>query len=162
MKLTLQIGRDNDILRKVSTKIKDFELHTFKKIWNEMIKYLKNPKNAWIWLAWPQIWINKRIIAVWLPDNEEVDSYPIIYMLNPEILTLSENMIQSEEWCLSLPGLRWMVMRHDSLEVEWTDENKKKFKKKFSWFAARVIQHEIDHLNGIMICDKFISNSWNN
>ncbi len=162
MKLILQIGRDNDILRKVSTKIKDFELYTFKKIWNEMIKYLKNPKNAWIWLAWPQIWINKRIIAVWLPDNEEVDNYPIIYMLNPEILTLSENMIQSEEWCLSLPNLKWMVMRHDSLEVEWIDENKKKFKKKFSWFTARVIQHEIDHLNGIMICDKFISNPWNN
>lgn len=156
MKITLEIGQNNPILRKKSVPIKKHELHIFKKIGENMVNYIKNPKNQWIWLAWPQIWLDKRIIVVWTPKKDTDEAYQVIYMVNPVILANNGEMSAAEEGCLSLPWLRWNVMRYNEIEVEWIDGTGKKMRKKCSWLWARVIQHEIDHLDGIMICDKFL------
>jgi len=92
-----------------------------------------------------QIGIHKRI--AWL----EVDGQEIV-LVNPEILKKSEKLIVEIESCLSIPVLKIPVRRFESIQVKinsFTGEVKI-----FSGFIARVIQHEIDHFNGILITDK--------
>lgn len=73
----------------------------------------------------------------------------IIPMVNPVILK-KEKSYETEECCLSLIGFR-KTMRYETIEVEYFDRNFKKHKEKFNGFTAQIIQHEIDHCNGIII-----------
>ncbi len=75
------------------------------------------------------------------------ESYPIITMINPVILKKSKETDIDEEGCLSLPGITGNVERSKVIEVEWIDIKGRKMKKKIVGFGARVIQHEVDHLN---------------
>jgi peptide deformylase len=156
MKLSLQTWQDNHILRKISESVKPQELHTIRVLGQSMLAYVKNPKHWWIGLAAPQIGINKRIVVVWLPEKKWDEKYPIVLMINPIITKKWWDTDEDEEWCLSLPWLLGKVTRSTSVEIEWIDIKGKKMKKKVTGYGARVIQHEIDHLDGILICDKFI------
>lgn len=88
--------------------------------------------------------------------KRDEDQYSIILMINPVITTKSAETDVDEEGCLSLPGLTGNVERSTSIGLEWTDIKGKKMKKAISGYGARVIQHEVDHLDGVMICDKFL------
>ncbi len=77
-------------------------------------------------------------------------------MINPIILEKSKEKDVDEEGCLSLPGITGRVERSTSIEVEWMDIKGRKMKKKIAGFGARVVQHEVDHLDGILISDKFL------
>jgi len=156
MKLSIQTWKDNSILRTPSTPVKNQELHSYRVLAESMLAYIKNPKHGWIGLAAPQVGINKRIIIVGLPEKKDDETYPIIVMINPVITKKSAEKAHDEEWCLSLPGLLGQVERSTEIEVEWIDIKGKKMKKNIKWYGARVVQHEIDHLDGVMICDKFL------
>ena len=73
----------------------------------------------------------------------------IIPMVNP-VIVKRENSYETEESCLSLTGVR-KTERYESIEVEYLDKKFKKRRDKFSGFVAQIIQHEIDHCNGIII-----------
>jgi peptide deformylase len=73
--------------------------------------------------------------------------------INPEIIKLSKKTELIEEGCLSLPNIFIQVKRALSLKIKAIDENGKSFKIKAKDMLARAIQHEFDHLNGILICD---------
>ena len=73
----------------------------------------------------------------------------IIPMVNP-VITKKKNLYETEESCLSLTGFR-KTNRYESIEVEYLDRNFKKHKYTFTGFTAQIIQHEIDHFNGIII-----------
>jgi peptide deformylase len=77
-------------------------------------------------------------------------------MINPVILSKSPEMAIDEEGCLSLPWITGNVERCVAIEVEWIDIKGRKMKKKVAGFWARVIQHEVDHLDWILITDKFL------
>lgn len=77
-------------------------------------------------------------------------------MINPEILEQSQDMTVEEEACLSLPDLRGNVARHKKITVAYLDENGKPKVKKYNDFDAIIIQHEIDHLDGILFIDKMV------
>lgn len=156
MKLTIQTGQDNPVLREKSTPVKVHELHLYRTLGESMVTYIKNPKHKGIGLAAPQVGVNKRIIVVWLPNKRDDDSYSIILMINPEITQKSAQTDTDEEWCLSLPWLLGNVLRSTSIELEWIDIRGRKMKKTITGYGARVVQHEIDHLDGVMICDKFL------
>lgn len=156
MKLTIQTWKDNPILRTKSAPVKPTELHAFRVLGESMLAYIKNPKHKGIGLAAPQVGVNKRIVVVGLPKEKDDETYPIILMLNPIITAKSKETHIDEEGCLSLPGLVGNVERSTSIEIEWIDLKGKKMKKNISWYGAKVIQHEVDHLDGIMICDKFL------
>jgi peptide deformylase len=64
MKLTIQTGQDNPVLREESTPVKTSELHLYRKLGESMVAYIKNPKHKGIGLAAPQVGVNKRIIVV--------------------------------------------------------------------------------------------------
>lgn len=98
-------------------------------------------------LAAPQVGVAKRIIII---DDEEKG---VIALINPEIIEKEGEMI-GEEGCLSLPELYAQVKRFARIKVEGLDLNGEKITIEAEDLLARVIQHEIDHLNGILFIDK--------
>ena len=74
--------------------------------------------------------------------------------INPEILEFSEELWDYEEGCLSVPGIREMVTRPRTIKVKYLDDRGVEHVEVFTDYAARVFQHEIDHLNGIFFVDR--------
>ncbi len=109
-----------------------------------------------IGLAAPQI--GKPIRLLVIDANPMGASFPECkgfktVMINAKITQESEEFCTEEEGCLSLPGIHESVSRPQSISIEYFDENFKHQKKSFSGFAARVIQHEYDHLEGMLFTD---------
>lgn len=154
--LKIEIWKENTILRTVSEEIKQNEFNTYLKLWRDMIKYIKNPDNHWVWLAAPQVWYNKRLIVVCLLKDRDDENFPTVMMINPKILSSSKELETENEGCLSVPWEKWDVERCKSLKLSYIDENKKERIIVLSWVSARIVQHEIDHLNGILFTDKII------
>lgn len=151
----VQTGLNNPILREKSINIErvDQDLIDFSK---DLISYMYN--NDWVGLAAPQLGKNIRIIATTQWDMKEWKEKFIseTIMINPIFLWKSKEMIISEEACISLPNEIWDVQRHQSVHVEYMDIKGYKQKKKFKNFNAVVVQHEMDHLDGILFVDKIL------
>lgn len=154
--LQVETWLNNEILRKRSEEIKPNEIKKYEKLGNEMIKYIKNPKNGWVGLAAPQIGVNKRIVVVSLLKDREDEDFKTIMMINPEILEHSEITDKEEEWCLSVPWETGKVERYLSIKLSYLDNKGKQKILKLSWVSARIVQHEIDHLNGELFVDKLV------
>jgi len=99
-------------------------------------------------LAAPQVGELKRIFVTHVPDDE------MRVFINPEILATSEEQVPYEEGCLSIPGLYAEVTRPAWVTVQARNEEGKLFTVDLSGLLARVVQHEIDHLNGILFVDR--------
>jgi peptide deformylase len=109
-------------------------------------------------LAAPQVGISERIIVVQTPeDEEEPGSGQLYVMLNPEIVRASTEMVEGIEGCLSIPGYVGEVSRHESVTVRSQDLKGRKKRIKAEGFLARVFQHEIDHLEGVLFIDKLVA-----
>lgn len=151
--LKIETWENNEILRTIAKEIKPNELNNAIKLWKEMLKYIKNPKNAWVWLAAPQVWHSLRVIIVSLLKDREDENFKTVIMINPEILEHSENTCSEEEWCLSLPWEKGNIERFDSIKLSYIDEKKSKKILILKGLSARIVQHEIDHLNWILFTD---------
>lgn len=75
-------------------------------------------------------------------------------MINPKILSWGDRVVKDWEGCLSVPGLRGLVPRHDEIEVEYRDRGGNLQHQILTGFVARIFQHELDHLNGILFIDR--------
>lgn len=105
-----------------------------------------------IGLAAPQVAVNKQLIVV---DCEiENSASPPIILINPQIKKQSDTLCRMEEGCLSIPGVYLDVIRPEAIEVSYKNEQGKLQTLKASGLLARVIQHEMDHLNGVMFVDR--------
>lgn len=98
-------------------------------------------------LAAPQIGASVRLILV---DR----GGEVVALLNPELSNLSFAKVNSEEACLSVPGLYGTVKRHRSLTLRAIMEDGTEIEERVNGFDAIVLQHEVDHLNGILFIDK--------
>ena len=98
-------------------------------------------------LAAPQVNSNVRMCLA--PINGQVRA-----LINPKITSRSKETDVDEEGCLSLPGIYVPVTRHTSITLTYTDINGKPQERKLEGFEARVVQHETDHLDGVLIVDK--------
>lgn len=152
--IKIETWETNEILRTVSEKIKPSEYDKYIKIWNEMIKYIKNPKNSGVWLALPQAWENKRLIVVSMLKDREDENFQTIMMINPEILEKSNDTDKENEWCLSLPWEKWVVERCKTIKLKFIDSAKKERILLLNWLQARIVQHEIDHLDWVLFTDR--------
>ncbi len=103
-----------------------------------------------IGLAAPQVGISQRYVIVDLGDAE--DRQPIV-LINPEILTESEVMTPREEGCLSLPNQYAEVVRPEAVRVRWTNVEGERCEREVEGLLATCIQHEIDHLDGVLFVD---------
>ena len=88
--------------------------------------------------------------------NADKDYLGETLLINPEIVDKSKEMQISEEACLSVPGEQGNVKRHQRIVVKFQDKKGRWKKQKYSGFNACILQHEIDHLNGILFTDKLI------
>lgn len=111
-----------------------------------------------VWLAAPQIWVSQRIIAVsfWKEKGDKQTMTGDTVMINPVITRKSEEKFLFEEACLSLPWKSGDVLRHRHIKVDYTTPDGKQHTKKLSDMSAVIVQHEIDHLDGILFIDKMI------
>ncbi|MEO8332318.1 MAG: peptide deformylase [Gallionella sp.] len=104
-------------------------------------------------LAAPQIGVNLRVVIFGVqknpryPDAEEV---PQTVLINPLITPLNDEVEEGWEGCLSVPGLRGLVPRHAHIRYRGVDEYGAQIDRSVSGFHARVVQHECDHLDGIL------------
>ena len=157
--LKIQTWETNKILRTISEDIKKEEFWEYIKLGKQMIKFIKDPKNWWVWLAAPQIWINKNLIVVSLLRDRDDEWYKTILMINPKILEYSSETNFEKEWCLSVPWAKGLVERSNEIKLSFIDESKKEQIFYFKWLSARIIQHEVDHLNWILFIDKVVEKS---
>lgn len=116
-------------------------------------------KSGGIGIAAPQVGESLRIIVVELKggkrkNGEDMPTFPLTVCINPEIKKCSKETELGEEGCLSVPDIWGSVERFKDIEIIAEDENKQKFKISASDLIARVFQHEIDHLDGILYTDK--------
>ena len=144
---------DNHILRKEADKIPDKDFKKTVKLWKDMIKYIKNPDNGWVGLAAPQIGYSIKLIVVNLLNDREDESFKTVMMINPEILEVSEETDIETEWCLSVPKVTWKVERPIKIKLSFKDQKNTKKILFLEWLHARIVQHEIDHINGILFVD---------
>ena len=104
-------------------------------------------------LAAPQIGVLLRVVIFGVhanPRYPDVDEVPDTVLINPVITPLSNEMEEGWEGCLSVPGMRGWVPRYQRLKYSGYDENGKRFVREVSGFHARVVQHECDHLDGVL------------
>ena len=133
-----QIIKDVFIFKKAELATKD-DLQTA----IDLQDTLRANADICVGMAANMIGVNKRIIAFSVGPI-------IITMINPIITKKSKDTYETEEGCLSLPGTR-KTTRYCEIEVEYLDMNFKKYKQKYTGFPAQIIQHEIDHCDGIVI-----------
>ncbi|MDP2639027.1 MAG: peptide deformylase [Candidatus Azambacteria bacterium] len=142
----LKIIQENDpVLRKKTELVEDLKNPEIKKLVADMIATMKKANG--IGLAAPQVGKSYRIFTVNVEDK-------ILVFINPEVKDFSDDRIPFEEGCLSVQKIWGPVIRPKKLTIKAFDENGKLFKIRAKGLLARVIQHEIDHLNGALFIDK--------
>ncbi len=151
----VQTWMNNPILRNVSDEVEEIS--------EELVDFCDKLlvamyENKGVGLAAPQVGENIRIIATsqWEKKPKKDKLLWTTIMINPKIVDRSKEMILWEEACISLPNCTGMVRRHKGIHVEFIDIKGKKQKQKYKDFNAVIIQHEIDHLDGILFMDKII------
>ena len=141
------------VLRKITTDI-DQSFEGLEKLVEDMFETMHNAEG--VGLAAPQIGLNSRIFVVDLSplgDEEPLMKDFRKAFINPHIIEKVGEKVLMEEGCLSIPGLREDVLRFNTIRMTFLDVNLQEHDEVFSGFAARVIQHEYDHLDGIMFVD---------
>jgi len=103
-------------------------------------------------LAAPQIGISKRVIVIDLRKDDEPDVR--LALINPRVVWHSDETDKSAEGCLSIPGLEEVVERASDVHVEGVDPDGRAVRVEAQDLLARVLQHEIDHLDGILFVDR--------
>ena len=112
-------------------------------------------------IAAPQVYVSKRVIIVASRANArypDAPDMPAIAMINPEIIFRSEQQLLGEEGCLSVPEQRGSVARAADIRVRYSNVLGDIIEQDFSGFPARIVQHEIDHLDGILFVDRVTPN----
>ncbi len=131
-------------------KVDDKIRHTIK----EMLQTMYSADG--IGLAAPQVGINKQLIVIDIALDQP-DEPPLV-LINPKIIKSGSSLCNSEEGCLSVPGVYLDVIRPDEIEISYKNELGKPCKLKATGLLSRAIQHEMDHLNGVMFVDRVENN----
>ncbi len=104
-------------------------------------------------LAAPQIGVPLRVVIFGVQSNPrypDVEEVPDTVLINPQLTPLSEELEEGWEGCLSVPGMRGVVPRYRRLRYTGFDEAGRRFEREAEGFHARVVQHECDHLDGVL------------
>jgi peptide deformylase len=135
----------NELLRQKAEKIERID-NEIKDAAKQMFEIIKQDKGVGI--AGPQIGLMKRIFVVHIEGDEER------VFINPSILETSQEMVKYEEGCLSVPGIYVDVIRSEAVKIQAWNEKGKPFTMEANGLLARVIQHEYDHLEGVLFLDR--------
>jgi len=145
------VAYGDSVLRKVTDDIDPEEIDV-KELSDNMFETMRNANG--VGLAAPQIGKSIRIFIVDagpMEDEKYVDFSAVF--VNPEILDEDGEDWDFEEGCLSIPGIREDVRRREKVTIRYFDENWKEHEREFDGIVARIIQHEYDHLEGVLLTD---------
>lgn len=147
----------HDALRMEADPVEE-NTEAFQKLVDDMIETMHNA--AGIGLATPQVGRNERVFVVDVTpmavdmeeDGEPVPPQPMVF-INPEITEEGPEEVEMEEGCLSIPEIREVVTRPDRVRVRYLDRNFEEQVLETGSVLARVVQHEYDHLDGVLFTD---------
>lgn len=159
----LKVARlGHPVLRKVAADVSASEIKSqeFQQFLDDMVDTMREYEG--IGLAAPQVHRSIRVSVIELPE-EGSSRYPdktpigLQFFINPKLTVLSKEQGRYWEGCLSVPGMRGLVERPNKVKVEYVDRTGKKCEFVAEGFIATVVQHEFDHLDGILYVDKLVS-----
>jgi peptide deformylase len=150
------------ILRRKAKPVTRFDKN-LQTLIDDMIETMREAPG--VGLAAPQVNVAERLIVIEyaeeddegeLQENKKPTQKPkqLFVMANPEIVKASEEMVVGVEGCLSIPGLMGEVERHQALQIKGLNRYGKPMKLKVDGWLARIFQHEIDHVNGVLFTDR--------
>jgi len=150
-KLQIETGVDNPILRAISKPVIKFD--------KSLKKFVKNMTNTMhaakgIGIAAPQVGENIRMFLAAL--NEGKKDSMLVPMINPKILWMDDETCVAEEGCLSVPDVYGNVERSVAVEIEFFSLDGARQIMRLCDLNARVVQHELDHLDGVLFVDKLV------
>jgi peptide deformylase len=155
------ITPENPVLRRKTHAVKDLHDPALQKLIDDMIETMRQAPG--VGLAAPQVAVSQRLAVVEYapgsedpPDAEHADppAPKLFVIINPEITHRSEEMVEGAEGCLSIPGYAGNVMRHQAVTVKAFNRKGRPVKIKAHGWLARIFQHEIDHLDGVLFIDR--------
>lgn len=149
MLLDIVTGSETEILRTVCEQVTKFD-KSLKKLAEDMVETMEQAKGLGI--AAPQVGINARVFIVTF-DYGQKDERQVV-MVNPEITFFSTEKEIAEEGCLSLPKVFGNVERPSEIVVKYQNLRGQELSLRLEGLNARVVQHELDHLNGVLFTDK--------
>jgi len=147
------------VLRQTAELVQDVHAPEIRRIIEDMQTTLANTQGVGI--AAPQISESRRIVIVASRPTARYPDAPQMaptVMINPSFQAKSENRQKGWEGCLSIPGIRALVPRYTEIGVQYTDEQGEVVELMLDGFIARVFQHEVDHLDGIVYLDRVEDN----
>lgn len=127
----------------------------FKKFVDELTETMRASKGVGI--AATQVGVMERVFLLEVKNNKRYpnqENTPLYIIINPKITSFSDEKVEGWEGCLSIPGIRGMVERSKSIIMEYTDMDGKTVEKEFNDFPAVIVQHELDHLDGILFTER--------
>jgi len=136
------------ILLKKASDVVEFSTESLNKIIYDMSETMIDYNG--IGLAAPQVHLSKKIIIFRNPDLENKEKIHITPLINPTYQPLSDEQNDDWEGCLSIPGMQGLVRRYNKISYSGFDMNGKKIESLAEGLHSRVVQHEIDHLDGIL------------
>jgi peptide deformylase len=153
------ITPENPLLRKRAHPVKNFTDPTFQKLIDDMIATMREAPG--VGLAAPQVAVGQRVAVIEyaagsedLPEGAEPPEPKLYVIVNPEITARSEEVVDGVEGCLSVPGYAAQVSRHTAVTVKAFNRKGRPIKIKAQGWLARIFQHEIDHLDGVLMIDR--------
>ena len=151
MTLRKVITVPNDLLRRNTHKVTKFDKN-LKTLIDDMVETMRDAPG--VGLAAPQLGILEQIVVIEFGDEEDEEAPKKLYtVVNPEITRMSNEKVMGVEGCLSVPGIVGDVERSTSIVVKGQNRNGQNVKYKLNGWIARIFQHEIDHLTGVLFTD---------
>lgn len=143
------------VLKKKTEKVKKVD-DEIRRLLDDMLETMY--ADAGVGLAAPQVGVSKRIVVIDVEQEGDEETGVTrgnpLFLVNPEIIWRSDEMVCGEEGCLSVPGQRAEVERHAQVRVHYTDYNGKEQEILGDGLLAVCLQHELDHLDGILYIDR--------
>jgi peptide deformylase len=143
------------VLRKKARKVAEVDADV-RNLINDMVEAMRAAPG--VGLAAPQVGVSSRVIVVEFGDEEDEEAPKKLYaLINPEIVeTSEEEKVNGIEGCLSIPRLVGEVERYQRIVVKGLNRHGKPVKLKAEGWLARILQHEIDHLEGVLYTDRAV------
>ena len=153
----LQLGHPH--LRLTAKTVKQVTSDATQQLIDDLLRYVEQVQGMGI--AAPQADISQRLFIMSSKPNNRYPYAPLMEptaVINPQIISASTPMVKDWEGCLSVPGFRALVPRHQTVMTRYTDRSGQQVDVEYSGFLARVFQHELDHLNGLIYLDRVENN----
>jgi len=156
-RIILQLG--NPRLRLKAKDVTDIQSRQVNSLITDLLQIVKEVDGVGI--SAPQVGVNSRIFILASRPNKRYPNAPFMEptaIINPKIVSHSKKTLLDWEGCLSIPGIRALVARFAKIGVEYTNTDGILIKRDFEGFIAKIFQHELDHLNGILFLDRVKNN----